>query len=782
MPGNVPDDPLRSIVAGTATITGDAYFHSLVRHLASALEVRCALVAELPKGGSDLVATLAVWDRDGFTENFEYALAGTPCENVVQQTLCFYPSDIQRLFPRDRVLVDMGAESYLASPLPDSSGQALGLLAVIDDRPMEDDPQARDLLTIFASRAGMELERQRSEAKLRASEERTRRIVEGALDAVITIDAEGVVTGWSARASATFGWSEEEALGRTLAELIIPEENREPHRAGLERFAETGEGPLLGQRVEIDGLHRDGHRIPLELSIATIQTGGSHEFSAFVRDLTRRRQNEEARRKLEARIQDAQKAESLAVLAGGIAHDFNNLLTGILSHAGTARRQLAPDSSVQQALAHVVQGSKLAAHLTGQLLAYAGKGSFEVRPLDLSAEVRGLESLLQSQVRAPARLELDLADPLPAIAADPVQVHQILLNLVINGAESLEENGSVRIRTRAVELSAPEIDELVAGSAAQPGPHVALEVEDNGCGMDAETLGRIFDPFFTTKKTGRGLGLAAALGIVHRHGGSIHVDSSPGAGTRFRVAFPVSEGDPRAVERRAQGDLSGRGLVLVVDDDAYVLQGVYYALESYGYSVILAESGEAAVEFYRRRSEEIDLVLLDMTMPGMGGVETFKALRAIRPDVRVLVATGYDQQEAARQFAHEQLAGFLRKPYDPEDLAAEVKRLLGAAPGVPAEALALDPLEALRASYRRELPEKLDALEAAVRAARDGGDRDEARDLAHTLKGTCGFYGFDTLSTALEGVEERLGSAEEVDWDELDQALHRTRSSLPKRA
>ena len=353
---------------------------------------------------------------------------------------------------------------------------------------------------------------------------------------------------------------------------------------------------------------------------------------------------------------------------------------------------------------------------------------------------------------------------------------------MINAAESLDAAGSIAIRTRRVELSEADLGELVAGSSVRPGPHVTLEVQDDGCGMDRGTRARIFDPFFTTKATGRGLGLAAALGIVHRHGGGIEVASPEIGGTRFRVSLPVSEGEPRAIEQRQSEDLSGRGLVLVVDDDEYVLQAVYHALESYGYSVILAEGGRRAVEFYRQRSHEIDLVLLDMMMPGMGGLETFKALRAINPDVRVIVTTGYDQREAAARFAQQGLAGFLRKPFDPEELAAEVRRLLGGSTETPPEAGIGDPLAELRASYRRELPAKLDALDAALCSARDGGSLEAARHLAHTLKGTSGSYGFAAFCTALEDIEERIGSggssAEQIAWDQVDEAVRRARASL----
>jgi PAS domain S-box-containing protein len=778
---------LRSIVEGTAAKTGDEFFRSLVRHLAEALAVRSALVAEVKPEEPDRARTLAVWSGD-FGKNFEYPLAGTPCENVVNQTMCFYPRGIQKMFPKDHLLIDMGAESYLGTPLFDSSGNPLGLLAVLHDSEMEEDPEALDLLTVFASRASVELERTRAGEALSKSEERTRRIIETALDAVITIDTQGVVTGWNARAEAIFGWSEDEVMGRTLAETIIPPWHREAHVRGLERFLATGEGPLLGRCVEVTGLHKSGHVIPVELSIATIDTDGSHEFSAFVHDITERRKAEDERRELEGQVQHMQRLESLGVLAGGVAHDFSNLLTGILTNAAAARWKLAADHPSQPQLAEVVQGSKVASRLTGQLLAYAGKGEFHPRPLDLSTEVRGLEALLATSVRGRAHLVLDIEDDLPPVEVDPVQLHQVLMNLVINAAESTEEEAFIRIVARTILVDDEALRALVPGSAVHPGPHVGLSVEDNGAGMDAKTRDRIFDPFFTTKTTGRGLGLAATLGIVHGHGGGIRLESRPGAGTMFQVVFPISDRKVEGTSEAALGDLCS-GVVLVVDDDEYVRRGVRCALVARGYTVLSADDGRRAVDLFSEGGRQIDLVILDVAMPGMGGEETLRALRAFRPDVKVLLSTGYPKEEAAHWFWADGVTGFLRKPYDPEELVVEVNRLLGERNASrPAE----DPereLEALCADYRRRLPAKLEELAVAIRTARESGasrpDVNRVGALAHQLRGTSGSFGFRRLADELELVDEtireRLASTSPVtdaDWDAIDRSLTRARISL----
>jgi signal transduction histidine kinase/CheY-like chemotaxis protein len=505
-------------------------------------------------------------------------------------------------------------------------------------------------------------------------------------------------------------------------------------------------------------------------------------WAALIRTIRRSlaiRTNElSERRALEDKLQNAQRLESLNVLAGGIAHDFNNLLTGILSNAGTARRKLAANEEAQQHLSEIVRGSKIAAHLTGQLLAYAGRGQFQVLARDLTAEVREIQDLLESAVRRKANLDFQLADDLPAILADPIQIQQILMNFVVNAAESADAAVDVRIETKAIEISEDDIRELVPGSPLKPGHGVALDISDNGSGMDAETLERIFDPFFTTKSAGRGLGLAASLGIVHRHQGGIRVESQPGGGTSSRIVFPASDQIVRPLVERPVSDLSGHGVILVVDDDDYILQAVYVALESYGYSVLLANSGAAAIQIFEEQSEQIDLVLLDMLMPGMGGEETFDALREIRPDVKVLLSTGFAPDEAAQRFTDEGLAGFLRKPYDPNQLAGEVQQIIERGSGQPAEQMD-EALRGLRASYREKLPDQLGELTEKLHASREAGGSEaflQAREIAHRLAGTAGSYGLGDIGAALEKIDDALRevSADDVEnarWSDIDAAV-----------
>jgi signal transduction histidine kinase/ActR/RegA family two-component response regulator len=383
------------------------------------------------------------------------------------------------------------------------------------------------------------------------------------------------------------------------------------------------------------------------------------------------------RRRIEQDLRQTQKLESIGVLAGGVAHDFNNLLVGILGNASLAMDVLPPDSPASPLLQDVVLAGHRAADLTRQLLAYSGKGHFNVKPLDLSDLVREISSLILPSIPKMARLRLDLRRDLPAIEGDSSQLQQLVMNLVINGAEAIPPNqaGLVRVTTYTSEVAEPL--RAIPPTEIPPGSYAVIEVTDNGAGMDAATLSRIFDPFFTTKFTGRGLGLAAALGIVRGHKGGIQVESAPGLGSTFRVYLPAKQGRAAPKSEMRAEELSGHGLVLVIDDEETVRGAARSCLERYGYSVIVAEDGKAGVERFRDRASDIALVILDMNMPVMSGEEALGELQKVRPDARIVLSSGYTQAEATRHFAGRGLAGFLQKPYTAAELAHEVKRVLG---------------------------------------------------------------------------------------------------------
>ena len=381
----------------------------------------------------------------------------------------------------------------------------------------------------------------------------------------------------------------------------------------------------------------------------------------------------------EERLRQTQKLESLGILAGGIAHDFNNLLTGIIGNISLALDREAPLSPRRRFLEDAIQASERAADLTRQLLAYSGKGRFAIQNCDMSEIVRQISSLIQTSISKNVTVMLNLPDGLPLIEADCTQLQQIVMNLIINAAEAIgpEASGLVVVDTGQVHADEVYLKGTLGADGAAPGEYVYVEVRDNGSGIDEETLPKIFDPFFTTKFMGRGLGLAAVLGIVHGHHGALKVESAPGKGSTFRVLLPalavVQARQKTAALRR---DLSGTGTVLVVDDEEIVRRIAKNTLESWGYRVLLAENGQVAVDRFARKAEEISLVLLDLTMPVMNGEQTFQRLKHLNPGVKVILTSGYDEADAMGRFASDGLAGFLQKPYTAARLAERVKRVL----------------------------------------------------------------------------------------------------------
>jgi CheY-like chemotaxis protein len=393
----------------------------------------------------------------------------------------------------------------------------------------------------------------------------------------------------------------------------------------------------------------------------------------LVADVTERNQ-------FELNLRQTQKLESLGVLAGGIAHDFNNLLVGILGNASLAGEMVPAGGPVAKLLDDVVMAGQRAAHLTRQMLAYAGKGRFIIERVDLSSLVADMTRLVDTSIPKNVELHLELDRELPAVEADAGQMQQVVMNLVLNAAESIgAQAGAVTVRTGARHLDRRYIRKELEDAEIESGAYVFLEVQDTGCGMDETTKSRIFDPFFTTKFTGRGLGLAAVTGIVRGHKGAIRVKSTPGQGSTFIVFFPAANApriDAPVLQAPSKTELSGAGTILVVDDEDIVLRAVKIGLERQGYQVLQASSGGAAIELFQREQDRIVGVLLDSSMPGMGGHEVLPELRRIKPDIHVIVSSGYSEAETMRLFSGQAISGFLQKPYTSTRLAEEIKRAL----------------------------------------------------------------------------------------------------------
>jgi CheY-like chemotaxis protein len=366
-------------------------------------------------------------------------------------------------------------------------------------------------------------------------------------------------------------------------------------------------------------------------------------------------------------------------LAGGIAHDFNNLLTGMLGYAELALLNLAPDAPARAHLDQIRQAALRAADLAQQMLAYAGRGRLVLQTIDLARLVMDIARLLQAALPKHTVVRFEHTPGLPAIEGDPTQIRQVIMNLLTNAAEAIgTENGMVMVRTgwvyaQPADLVSPYLhEELPAGS------YVTLEVADTGCGMDEAILAKIFDPFFTTKFTGRGLGLAAVLGIVRSHQGTIQVTSQPRQGTTFRVLFPCTnlQASSSSEVAPAPQPWVGSGTILVVEDEPQIRDLIKTILEEAGFRVMLAHDGRHGLDIFRRHLQNIAAVLLDLTMPQMNGEEALQHLRQMRPNIRAIVMSGYSEHEMHQRFAGQGVAGFVQKPFSPVTLLTVLRHTL----------------------------------------------------------------------------------------------------------
>jgi two-component system cell cycle sensor histidine kinase/response regulator CckA len=453
------------------------------------------------------------------------------------------------------------------------------------------------------------------------------------------------------------GMSGQSMVGKTMTELFPAEFAA---KMTADDWAVVSAGVVLSLEEEFGGRTYTTIKFPVFQDDRTLLAG-------YTIDITERKRAEDERLVLERQFQQSQRLESLGVLAGGIAHDFNNILTSVLGNAELALAELPPAAPARENLLEITQASNRAAALCRQMLAYSGRGHFVIEPIDLSALVEDMLDLLRSTISKKVLLTLDLEKGLPLLEGDPSQLSQVVMNLVINAAEAIgETDGVVAISTGAQEYSSEYLSEGYLKPGLSPGLYLTLEVSDTGCGMDTGAQERIFEPFFTTKFTGRGLGLSAVLGIVRGHMGTLRLRSEPGRGTTFTLLFPaaaVERGASARTQASPTAHWQGEGTILLVDDEETIRAMGARMLAKLGFQVLLAADGREALAVYREHGAEIALILLDLTMPHMDGEETFRELRALDPEVRVVMSSGYSEQDVTSRFVGQGPTGFVQKPY-----------------------------------------------------------------------------------------------------------------------
>ena len=495
-------------------------------------------------------------------------------------------------------------------------------------------------------------------------------VVEQSIDGIAISDLEPKLTYVNDAFARMHGYSSEEMIGMKVVNLHN-EEQMEEYRLCLHQI-ET-QGSWAG---EIGHIRKDGTPFPTYMSVTLLKgdDGKPVGIAAVARDITKQKQAEEEKRKLEAQFQQAQKIEAIGTLASGIAHDFNNLLMGIQGNLSLMLMDIDSAHPYYERLKNIEKQVQTGARLTSHLLGYARKGRYEVKPIDLNQLAEETSDAF-GRTRKEITIHRELPEDLYAIEADPGQIEQVFLNLFINASDAMPGGGDLILRARNVthkDMKSKLYD-------PKPGNYVLLTVTDTGTGMDKETIERIFDPFFTTKEMGQGtgLGLASAYGIIKGHGGYIDVGSTKGRGTTFSIYLPASEKRVPKTVRHADRIIKGSETVLLVDDEETIRQVGQELLEAMGYRVLMARDGNEALEVYKKNRDDIDIVILDMVMPNMGGGEAYDRMKEINPDAKVLLSSGFSIDGEASEILERGCNGFIQKPFTMNELSGKIGEILG---------------------------------------------------------------------------------------------------------
>ncbi|HET7551345.1 MAG TPA: PAS domain S-box protein [Gemmatimonadaceae bacterium] len=597
-------------------------------------------------------------------------------EGVIQEQLVRLAADRQAAEARRREVEALNEQlRQQAVELEMQSQEAQALAEELEEQATELEVANVELAESLREAERAREAARRAEAEIREQADVLRAVIDDSPLVKIVLDLDLRITRWNPTAERVFGWSAKEVLGRSY-EIVIPEERREEH-------AKLREGALSGRRVfevETQRRRKDGSLVDVSTSVAVLHAsdGSVRGFAVVMADITERL-------RLETRLRQTEKMEAVGQLAGGVAHDFNNLLTVITSYSRLLLGEIPPDSPLHADLQQIEGAAKRAATLTRQLLAFSRKQVLRPQRLTLNGVVSGVEKLLRRLVREDIEIVTDMDTAAALVEADPGQLEQVIINLVVNARDAMPGGGTLTIRTANVELDDSYIQRHTE-VAVLPGRYAMLSVSDTGIGMTREVQTRIFEPFFTTKGpgTGTGLGLSTVYGIVKQSGGHIWVYSEKGSGTVFKVYLPCAGegGDVASAEkRRTPTRLTGNESVLVVEDDDALRYVACRSLRTFGYRVLEAHNGREALELCERHDGPIQIVVTDLVMPEMSGSELASRIAARHPGIRVLLMSGYAGDEAARRGIARAGSAFIEKPFTGDGLAARVREVLeGATP------------------------------------------------------------------------------------------------------
>ncbi|HKP22470.1 MAG TPA: PAS domain S-box protein, partial [Dongiaceae bacterium] len=511
-------------------------------------------------------------------------------------------------------------------------------------------------------------ESQLAQESLHESEQLARGIIDTALDAFVQMDESGTITDWNTQAEKIFGWSRSETLGQRLGDLIVPQTHRDAHRAGVEHFLRTGARKILGRRLEIEALRRDGREIKVELSITELRRRGGIVFNGFIRDLTDKIAAED-------RVRHAEKMEAVGQLTGGIAHDFNNILTVITGTIEILGEAVADQPQLATITRMIDEAASRGAELTQHLLAFARKQPLQPRETDINTLIIDTAKLLRPALGEQIEIESVFADEACSATVDPNQLATAILNLALNARDAMPNGGKLIIETGSVVL---DDNYAATNEDIRPGRYAMIAVSDTGAGIPQAILDKVFDPFFTSKGPGKGtgLGLSMVYGFVKQSAGHIKIYSEEGHGTTIKMYLPPGTGIPLAPDASAPAALGGDETILVVEDDKLVREYVLAQLHALGYDTLEAANAAEALAIVDA-GHRFDLLFTDVIMPGaMNGRQLADEVERRKPGLRVLYTSGYTENAIIHHGRLDSGVLLLAKPYRKSELAGMVRTAL----------------------------------------------------------------------------------------------------------
>ncbi len=654
-----------------ASKTDEQLFQSVTEVLYDIFRVDYVFIGLLDSDEASSVTTKVLCAQGKIVPNIQYDLKDTPCTNVMGQKCCVYPTAVQRLFPKDELLKDMNIDSYIGSPIFDQAGKPLGILVMLDSKPLKDRYHVEELMQILCSRLGAELDRLAAKAELERQKKAQSEIIDAIKDAVITIDQKGIIIKFNDIAPAMFGYTPEELLGQNVA-VLVPDEHAMHHDQYIKNYMDSGIRRFIGVSRELMAKKLSGELIPVHIMVVELTPDGQGQkrFMGFIRDLSQFKLQEK-------QLRQSQKMQALGKLTGGIAHDFNNLLGAIQGYCELLQMRAELSEKESKYLKEIQKATLRGANLTKKLLSFSKSKAVQSQPEDLNRLLSDSLDMLKTTLTPSINIWLYLASEPCPVALDKNDFNDAIVNLCINAMHAMKGAGDISITTKHLTL---HDDNDARPLNLTPGDYISVIVADNGCGIPAETLERIFEPFYSTKgDDGTGLGLSQVYGFMQRTKGTVQVVSEEGQGSSFILYFPVQSAGEHTEQPTSDSEVK-RNIklhnekILVVDDEPAYRELCQELLEKRGYRVLIAQSAKQALSILNETS--VDAVISDIIMPHMSGYELAQEIIANHPNTKILFMSGYSRiQDQDVGELEELVRNKLLKPFTAQQLWDKLQTL-----------------------------------------------------------------------------------------------------------